>query len=134
MTTPDLWTDPVPPLPTASASPSRLLASAMLHVLDRDEPLPARWRAEPFVTAVEAQRAALEAVTDPADLDRLVPTAMAATFRAAVANLASDPHAAAIAVRRLELARRSSLPTWQLLLRHGIGPRVGRDDAARWFG
>ncbi len=114
-------------------SPTRLLASALLHVLDRDEPPPPRWRADPFVAAVAAHRTRLAPVSSSTELDGLVPTGPDPAFRAAVTALASDPLAAALAVRRLELLRGSTLPAWPVIVRHGAVPRVNA-DRERWFG
>ncbi len=115
-------------------SPTRLLASALLHVLDRDEPPPARWRADPFVAAVAVHRIALAQAASVAELDIAAPANTDTTFRDAVTALASDPFAVALAVRRLELLRGSTLPAWPVIVRHGVAPRVTHADQGRWFG
>ncbi len=134
MTAPDILTPSAPAGAPRSVSPTRLLASALLHVLDRDEPLPARWGAVPFVAAVAAHRIALAAVSSAAALDRAAPAGTDRTFSGAVTALASDPLAAALAVRRLELLRGSTLPAWPVIVRHGAAPRVTHADQGRWFG
>jgi hypothetical protein len=134
MTAPDLHVPPAHPGAPFAVSPAGLLASALLHVLDRDEPPPARWRADPFVAAVASHRTALTEVYSVADLDVSAPASAEATFRGAVAALASDPLAAALAVRRLELLRGSPLPAWPVIVRHGAAPRVTPADQGRWFG
>jgi hypothetical protein len=115
-------------------SPTRLLASALLHVLERDEAPPARWRVEPFVLAVAQHRMALAGARATADLDLVATLRIDHTFRGAVAALGSDPLAAALAVRRLELTRQMPLPAWPTIVGRGIGPRVTHADTARWFG
>ena len=136
MTASDLRAEtPLPAALTAAVSPTRILASALLHVLDRDEPLPPRWRAESFVRAVARHRAVLDGIVVVGHLDPLASVSTpAASFQGAVNLLASDALAAAFAVRRLELARGSSLPAWPVLVRHGVAPRIPADEAARWFG
>lgn len=115
-------------------SPTRRLASALLHVLGRDEPPPARWRADRFVLAVATHRAILAGIPTSGELDGLAPPGYTTSFQGAVALLGSDPLAAALAVRRLELTREAPLPAWPAIVRHGIAPRVTHADAARWFG
>lgn len=117
----------------AAVSPTSLLAAALLHVLDRDEPPPPRWHAEPFVIAVADQRLKLSAVDVLEDLDAEAPETLGSTFGSAVAALASDPKAAALAVRRLELNRRAPMPSWPVIVRRGTSPRL-TVEAARWFG
>lgn len=135
MTAADLRAEPVHSVASfAALSPTRLLASALIHVLDRDEPPPARWLAESFIAAVAAHRSALAPATDPSELDRRAAPTADLTFRGAVAALASDPLAAALAVRCLELLRSAGLPAWPVIVRHGVGPRVTRADQGRWFG
>ena len=134
MTAPDLRTETTPHRPHGSVSPIRLLASALLHLLDRDDPLPARWRADAFVTAVAQHRAGLATIHTASKLDELAPDAADTTFRGAVTALASDPLAAALAVRRLELMRAADLPAWPVIARHGVAPRVSHAEQGRWFG
>jgi hypothetical protein len=134
MTAPDLRTETPHSYPPVTVSPTRLLASALVHLLDRDEPLPARWRADVFVTAVDAHRARIASVHSVAALDDLVPSSADTTFRGAVTALASDPHAAALAVRRLELMRGADLAPWPVIARHGVAPRVSHAEQGRWFG
>jgi len=135
MTASELRPDTAGPMSRlAPVSPSRLLASALLHVLDRDEPLPARWRADPFVVTVAYHRSLLQAVDTPGELDRLAPLWARVSFPDAVTALASDPLAAALAVRRLEMMRGAGLPAWPDIVRHGVAPRVGPAEAGRWFG
>jgi hypothetical protein len=134
MTAPDTRTETSHHSPPGTVSPTRLLASALLHLLDRDEPLPPRWRADVFVTAVEAHRARLAPVGSVAALDNLTPSSAGTTFRGAVTALASDPVAAALAVRRLELMRGADLPAWLVIARHGVAPRVSHAERGRWFG
>jgi hypothetical protein len=125
MTTPDLRHDaPSIPQPLGQTSPSRLLASALLHLLDRDEPLPARWHADAFATAVARHRVVAGAMLSVDDLDRLARVMPIASFASAVDWLAREPMAAALAVRRLELLRGASLPPWPQLVRYGLAPRV----------
>jgi hypothetical protein len=134
MTAPDLRAEPgYPTAPFTPVSPTRLLASALLQLLDRDEPLPPRWLADPFVAAVADHRAALAPVASSRELDQRAP-ALDTTFRAAVTALASDPLAAALAVRRLELMGSATLPAWPAIVRHGVAPRVAHADQGRWFG
>jgi len=135
MTAPELGTEASHPQAAFSApSPTWQLASALLHVLDRDEALPARWRADVFVAAVAGNRASLAFTHAVAELDHLAPASAKTTFRGAVTALASDPLAAALAVRRLELMRGSALPAWPVIVRHGVAPRVSHADQGRWFG
>jgi hypothetical protein len=134
MTAPDLRTETSTPYPHGTVSPTRVLASALVHLLDRDEALPARWRADVFVRAVEAHRAGLASVHSVAALDDLAPSAADTTFRGAVTALASDPLAAALAVRRLELMRGADLAPWPVIARHGVAPRVSHAEQGRWFG
>ncbi len=134
MTAPDLRATSAPSPTRLPVLPARLLASALLHVLDRDEPPPARWRADPFVMGVAARRGTLAPVTTVGDLDLLAPTSADVTFRDAVTALASDPLAAALAVRCLELTRGAALPAWPVIVRHGAVPRVAPADQGRWFG
>jgi hypothetical protein len=135
MTAPDLRTEtPHHQRAFGTVSPTRLLASALLHVLDRDEPLPPRWQADVFVVAVAAHRTSLASVHQIAELDGLAPPSAAGSFHGAVTALASDPLAAALAVRRLELLRDAGLPAWPGIVRHGVTPRVSQADQGRWFG
>jgi len=134
MTAPDMRTETSHSYPRATVSATRLLASALVHVLDRDEPLPPRWRADVFVAAVEAHRAGLASVHSVGALDHRVPSSADTTFRGAVTALASDPLAAALAVRRLELMRGADLPAWPVVARHGVTPRVSHAEQGRWFG
>jgi hypothetical protein len=134
MTASSIQIDPPPLALSREVSPTRLLASALLHVLDRDEPPPARWQAEPFVHAVATHRRALAEVRTSAELDRVAAAGIDHTFRGAVAALATDPLAAALAVRRVELNRAAALPGWPVIARRGVGPRVSHADASRWFG
>ncbi len=134
MTAPEQFAEsPHPTTVHASVSPTRLLASALLHVIARDEPPPARWRAAAFVVAVMTHRARFAGIRTCAELDRLAP-ATDSTFRGAVTALASDPLAAALAVRRLELTRAGELPAWPEIIRHGVAPRVTHAEASLWFG
>jgi len=135
MTAPDLRTEPAHhPSALGAISPTRMLAAALLHVLDRDEALPPRWRADAFVVAVASHRAKVASLQLNADLDHLAPLSADTTFRGAVTALASDPLAAALAVQRLELLRGSALPAWPDIVRHGVAPRVSHSDQGRWFG
>ncbi len=134
MTAPDLHTETSFGALPHRVSPTGLLASALVHVLNRDEPPPARWQAEPFAHAVAQHRLALAGVRTEADLDLVPAPGIDRTFRGSVAVLASEPLAAALAVRRLELSRNLSLPAWPVIVRKGVGPRVAHADAARWFG
>ena len=135
MTAPDLRIEPKhAPAPLAAPSPTRLLASALLHLLDRDEPVPPRWLADPFVAGISTHRAVIASVASAGELDLLAPATVGTTFRGAVTALASDPLAVALAVRRLELLRAAVLPAWPTIVRHGIAPRVTHADQGRWFG
>lgn len=120
-------------MPHGASSP-RLLAAALLHVLERDEAPPARWQAEAFVLAVSRHRLALAEARSAAELDHAAAPGVDPTFRSAVAALGSDALAAALAVRHLELSRQAPLPAWPVIVRRGVGPRVTHADAARWFG
>ncbi len=134
MTAPDVQIEtPFVAMPRG-VSPTLRLASALLHVLVRDEAPPARWHAEPFVLAVARHRLALAPVRASADLDRLAMPRPDPTFRGAVAALGNDPLAVAIAVRRLELERGMPLPAWPAMVGRGIWPRATRADTERWFG
>ena len=135
MTTIDLRIDTPPhQVGLGTISPARQLAGALLHVLDRDEPLPPRWRADAFVGAVAVQRASLASCHTTAEIDSLATGSAGGSFRGAVTALASDPFAVALAVRRLELLRGASLPAWPVIVRHGVGPRVTHVEQGRWFG
>ena len=134
MTAPDLRTETSHSYPRATVSATRLLASALVHVLDRDEALPPRWRADVFVAAVAGNRANLAFTHSVAELDHLAPASGDTSFRGAVTALASDPLAAALAVRRLELMRGADLPAWPVIARHGVAPRVSHAEQGRWFG
>jgi dTDP-4-dehydrorhamnose reductase len=134
MTAPDLRTETAHHPTAFGASPTRQLASALLHLLDRDEALPLRWRAAVFIAAVAGNRASLALTRSIVELDNLAPASTGTTFRGAVTALASDPLAAALAVRRLELVRGSSLPAWPTIVRHGVAPRVSHAEQGRWFG
>jgi hypothetical protein len=109
------------------ASDARLLATALIQVLSRDEPPPARWTSRPFCEAV-ADAPEIE------DLDALGAGLREPTFRGAAAALAADPNAVALGVRRLELARGAPLPPWPDIVRHGVSPRLTPADGAWWFG
>lgn len=135
MTAQDLRRDASSALPgpgPAPVSPSRLLASALLHLLDRDEPLPARWHGDPFTVAVARHRLIAGAMTTGEDLDRLAGILGVGTFAAAAGALARDPLAAALAVRRLELLRGAPLPAWPQVVRYGVTPRVVPAAPERW--
>ena len=135
MTTSELRAEAPTQVPEFPAPPpTQLLESALLHVLSRDEPLPARWRAEPFVLAVTQHRADLAQVVGASQLDAAASTAPGSTFQTAVAGLANDPLAVAIAIRRLELTTGSSLPAWPAIVRRGVAQGVARADTERWFG
>jgi hypothetical protein len=105
-----------------AASPTRLLASALLHLVDRDEPVPARWRSEAFAASVARHRTVLETIDAEETLDRLARVTTVSSFGGAVSALSRDPFAAALAVRRLELTRGEPLPAWDELVRHGVPP------------
>lgn len=122
------------PSVTAPGSPTGLLASALVHVLARDEPPPPRWQADAFVHAVADARDWLRAVVSTAELDLVTPKHGAQSFGTAVVALATDPLIAAIAVRRLELTRRQALPPWPVVVRRGLVPRVHESEVGRWFG
>jgi hypothetical protein len=124
----------VTPQPVPSVSTAGLLGSALLHVLGRDEPPPAAWATFAFAGGVAYHRAWLSSAQSTAELDPLAPPAVDPTFWGAVSALARDPLAVAVAVRRLELARGAALPGWPAILRHGVAPRVSRDEQGRWFG
>jgi hypothetical protein len=134
MTVPDLQIELPRMARPPGVSPTRLLASALLHLLDRDEPFPLRWSADAFVSSVSAHRAVLETVDSSVELDLRARADADTTFPGAVAALASDPLAVALAVRSLELSRHGALPAWPLIVRHGIAPRVAPADRGRWFG
>ncbi len=134
MTAPDIQIETLCAAMRHGVSSPRLLAAALLHVLERDEAPPARWQAEAFVLAVSRHRLALAGARTTADLDHVAARGVDHTFRGAVAALGSDALAAALAVRHLELSRQAPLPAWPVIVRRGIGPRVTHADAARWFG
>jgi hypothetical protein len=120
----------VPPFRTTS--PTRLLAAALLHLLDRDEPLPARWQAAAFTEAVARHRIVAGAMISIGDLDRLAQVLAIGSFAAAVDALARDPLAASLAVRRIELFRDAPLPAWPQFVRYGLSPRVTSSELGWW--
>ncbi len=133
MTAPDLRTEtPRPAAGPGPVSPTRLLASALLHIVDRGEAPPAQWGSPAFIRAVAAHRADLAGIGSAAELDLRSPIPEA--FPDAMNVLARDPLAAALAVRRLELTRGQALPSWRAIVRFGVGPRVTPAEASRWFG
>ncbi|HYO43280.1 MAG TPA: hypothetical protein VES19_08795 [Candidatus Limnocylindrales bacterium] len=110
-----------------------LLASALSHLLNRDEERPARWLGTTFASDVELARRPLRQVVRVRDLPAPA-TGVPATFGSAVAVLGRDPASVALAVRRLEIARSASLPSWEDLVRRGLPPTVSPLDVATWFG
>ncbi|MFN8630536.1 MAG: hypothetical protein U0838_09530 [Chloroflexota bacterium] len=116
MTAQDLRRDASSALPgpgPAPVSPSRLLASALLHLLDRDEPLPARWHGDLFTVAVARHRLIAGAMTTGEDLDRLAGILGVGVCRSGW-GARSNPLAAALAVVDSSSceARRSPGPRW----------------------
>jgi len=83
---------------------------------------------------VAVQRASLASCHTTAEIDSLATGSAGGSFRGAVTALASDPLAAALAVRRLELMRAADLPAWPVIARHGVAPRVSHAEQGRWFG
>jgi len=117
---------------TVHPSSSELLASALVHLVDRDEPVPARWRSEAFAASVARHRVILGSLVDSDALERLAKVIPLTSFSGAAAALARDPFAAALAVRRIELARGSHLPAWPDVARHGVAPDPTRSAHDRW--
>jgi hypothetical protein len=113
---------------------ARLLASAPIQVLGRDDAPPARWTSPRFKEAVAFERSLLSAARTAEELDAVGATIDERTCRGAAAALSADPHAVALAVRRLELARGGPLPSWPDIVRHGVMPRVSHSEQGRWFG
>lgn len=138
MTTSSSFASDPPPIPGPGGqghphAPTHVLASALAHLLARDEERPARWLTRSFATEVEFFRMPLRRVVRARDLPE--PDAAApATFTAAVEALASDPAFVAVAIRRLEIARSAALPAWEDLVRRGIPPTPTPLDIATWFG
>lgn len=124
----------IEPNPRITASPSRRLASALLHVLDRDESMPARWRSAAFGRSVAHARQALSPLDTIAALDLASAHLAVDSFARAVGVLAADPLAAAIAIRHLEVERHDPLPGWPLILRRGVRRHIDAAEASRWFG
>jgi hypothetical protein len=110
-----------------------LLASALNHLLARDESRPARWLAPSFATDVERARMRLRRVVRATDLPEHTP-GEATTFGTAVDALGRDPAAVALAIRRLEITRSAALPAWEDLVRRGIPPMASPLEVATWFG
>lgn len=110
-----------------------LLASALSHLLARDEERPARWLARSFATDVERARLTLRRVVRVRDLPPPGPGSPA-TFGAAVAVLERDPSSVALAIRRLEIARSAALPAWEDVVRRGLPSTASPLDVATWFG
>lgn len=110
-----------------------LLASALSHLLARDEERPARWLVRSFATDVDRARLKLRLVVRVRDLPPPGP-ATPATFGAAVAVLERDPNSVAIAMRRLEIARSAALPAWEDVVRRGLPSAASPLDVATWFG
>jgi hypothetical protein len=112
-----------------------VLAAALSHLLRRDEEYPARWRTSSFAESVELARSELGL---PATAQSLpVPAGYAGGdlgFKEAVSRLARNPGDVAVAIRRLELAERRSLPPWVTLVRQGLPSRPTDLDMALWFG
>jgi hypothetical protein len=114
---------------------TQVLAAALSHLLRRDEDCPARWRSAAFAEAVEAARGDLGSAT----AIQLLPVPHTyedrdLAFQDAVARLARNPDDVAVAIRRLELAERRSLPPWLALVRLGLPSRPSDLDTALWFG
>jgi hypothetical protein len=105
--------------PVSRNAHALLLATALAHLLTRDQPTPESWLTTGFADAVEAERARLRVVEAAAGLP--VPeTGTPMTFATAVDHLGRDPGGVALAIRRIELARSTVLPRWDELVRRGL--------------
>jgi hypothetical protein len=119
----------------SSATDSPVLAAALSHLLRRDEESPARWRKAPFAEAVELARSELRSADAiPSEAASDADTGRDIGFQDAVSRLARNPRDVAVAIRRIELARRQPLPSWLDLVRHGLPSRPSDLDTALWFG
>ena len=108
-----------------------VLAAALRHLLERDGDRPARWATPGFAADVDEHRARLAATPDG---DGAPPVSTGLTFEGAVARLASDPAAVALAVRRLEAAGRRRLPSWNDLVRGRLPATPSHLEVELWFG
>jgi len=109
------------------------LAGALVHLLARDDEMPARWRSPSFAAAVEARRVELQAVRSLLELRAAIPQATG-SFERTAAILARDPGLVAAAIRHLELPSGIRLPSWVDLLRRSARPLALDTDASLWFG
>ncbi len=120
--------------PFTMGAHARVLATALIHLLDRDEGAPARWHTDDFAAAVDDWRSALRSVADhPAARMVSLDPGREVGFDEAATRLARDPLDVAAALLHLERERREQLPGWTDLVRRGMPARDDR-DAALWFG
>lgn len=108
--------------------PARALASALVQVMGRGEPPPARWASRRFCEVVAYERSLLASAHGTDELDAVAGLLREPTFRGAATALAADPRAVALAVRRLELVRGGPLPPWPDIVRLLFVPRVADAD------
>jgi hypothetical protein len=114
---------------------ARVLATALAHLLDRDDGCPARWHTHDFASAVEAVRSELRAVAGtPATSTKALDPGREIGFDEAAARLARDPVDVAAALVHLESMRQERLPAWRDLVRRGLPRRTADLDVALWFG
>lgn len=132
MTSADRW-DPPTPATRHREVHGTDLAGALVHLLARDDEIPARWRSTTFATAVEARRVELQAIRSQPELLAAIPQPTGSFARTA-AILARDPGPVATAIRQLELASGGRFPSWLDLVRRSTRPLALDFDASLWFG